>query len=71
MFMNIPIIKTIAKIGSKEVNIKTHLQERIHVKAKLWIVADDTKLHSMLVFKGQTDGRFEWRVLKNSLVKDK
>ena len=49
LFMNIPIIKTIAKIGSKEVNKKPHWQERNCVTAILWIVTDGTKLHPMLV----------------------
>ena len=35
LLMNIPNTKTIAKIGSKEVNIKTHGQKRIHVTAIL------------------------------------
>ena len=43
-FINIPNTKTIAKIDSKEVNIKTQGQERIHVKAILWIASDGTKL---------------------------
>ena len=44
LFMNILYTKMISKIGSKEVNIKTHGEERIHETAILWIVADDTKL---------------------------
>ena len=51
LLMNITNTKTIAKIGSKEVNIKTYGQELIQVTAILWIIADDTKLPSMLVFK--------------------
>ena len=35
LFMNMTNTKTIAKIGSKEVNIKTHSQERVHVTAIL------------------------------------
>ena len=35
LFMNITNTKTIAKIGSKEVDIKTHGQEKIHVTAIL------------------------------------
>ena len=44
LFMIIPNTKTITKIVSKEVKIKTHRQERIQVTAILWIVADGTKL---------------------------
>ena len=44
LFANIPNSKTITKIGSKEVNIKTQVKERINVKVVLWIVTDDTKL---------------------------
>ena len=71
LFMNITNTKTIAKIGSKEVDIKTHGQEKIHVTAILWIIADGTKLPPMLVFKGQPDGRVERRLNKNWFVKDK
>ena len=39
--------------------------------AILWIVADGTKLPTMLMFKGQPDGRVERKLHKNSLVKDK
>ena len=31
--MNMTSTKTIAKIGSKEVNVKNHGQERVHVTA--------------------------------------
>ena len=44
LLINIFNTKTIAKIGSKEVNIKTHGQERIYATVILWIVADGTKL---------------------------
>ena len=71
LFMNIPNTKTIAKIGFKEVNIKTHGQERIHVTAILWIVTNGTKLPPMLVFKDQQDDRVERRLHKNSLIKEK
>ena len=71
LLMNITNTKTIAKIGSKEFDIKTHRQEKIHVTAILWIIADGTKLPQMLVFKGQPDGRVERRLNKNWFVKDK
>ena len=44
LLMYISNTKTIAKIGSKEVNIKTNRQERIHVTEILWIVSDGIKL---------------------------
>ena len=44
LFMNIPNTKTIAKIGSKEVHIKPHGQERIHVIVIVWIAVDGNKL---------------------------
>ena len=53
LFMKITIIKTITKIGSKEVNIKIHGQERVHVTVILWIIADEIKPPLMLVFKGK------------------
>ena len=71
LLMNITNTKTIAKIGSKEFDIKTHRQEKFHVTAILWIIADGTKLPQMLVFKGQPDGRVERRLNKNWFVKDK
>ena len=57
LFMNIASTKTIARIGSKEVVIKTHGQEKQHVTAILCITADATKLPLMLVFKGRTAWR--------------
>ena len=59
LFMNIASTKTIARIGSKKVVIKTHGQEKVHVTAVLCIIADDTKLPPMLVLKGQPEGRIE------------
>ena len=44
LFKNIPNTKTIAKVCSKEVNIKTHWQEKTQITAILWIVSDGTKL---------------------------
>ena len=55
----------------KKVNIKTHGQERIHITAILWIVADDAKILPMLVYKGQPNGRVERGLHKNLLVNDK
>ena len=49
LFMNISNTKTIVKISSKEVNIKTHGKERIHLTAILWIVAGGTKLSNVSV----------------------
>ena len=42
--MNILNTKTIDKIGSKEVNIKTYGSEWIHVTERSWIVADGAEL---------------------------
>ena len=42
LFMNMTSTKTIAKKGSKEVNVKSHGKERVYVTAVLWIVADGT-----------------------------
>ena len=53
--MNISNTSTVAKIGLKEVNIKIHEQERIHIITIPWIVSDGTKLPPMLMFKGQPD----------------
>ena len=53
LFMNFTCTKTIAEIGSKEVNIQTHGQERVHVTSILWILSDGSELPPMLVFKGK------------------
>ena len=65
LFMNIASTKTIARIGSKEVVIKTHGQKSA-LTAILCIIADATKLPPMLVFKGQPEGRVEKKI-KNIL----
>ena len=44
LFVNIPNSKTIARIDSEEVNIKTYVQESTNVTIVLWIVTYDTKL---------------------------
>ena len=67
LFLNIASTKTIARIESKEVVIKTHGQEKLHVTAILCIIADATKL-PMLVFKWQPEGRVEKNIyIKNIL----
>ena len=65
LFMNIASTKTITRIGSKEVVIKTHRQQKVHVTAILCIIADAAKLSPMLVFKGQPEGRVEKKIKKN------
>ena len=63
--MNIPTKKIIAKIGSKEINIKTDSQEKVHDTVILWIIADVTKLSQILEFKGTQRNNWE---KKNSKV---
>ena len=65
LFMNIASTKTIAGIGSKEVVIKIHGQEKVYVTAILCIIVDSTKL-PMLVFKGQHEGKVEKKIKKKS-----
>ena len=65
LFMNIASTKIIARIGSKEVVIKTHGQQKVHVTAILCIIADATKLPPKLVFKGQSEGRVVKKINKN------
>ena len=69
LLMNIKSTKTIARIRSKEVVIKTHGQEKVHVTAILCIIADGTKLPPMLVFKGQPEGRVEKKIKTSSNTK--
>ena len=57
ILLNMERTKTIAKIGSKTINIKTHCQDKVRVTAILWIVADGTKLPPMMIFKGEPNGR--------------
>ena len=71
LFLNMVRTKTIAKIGSKTVNIKTHGQEKVRVTAVLWIIADGTKLPPVLVFKGKPDGRIAKELGKHPLVESK
>ena len=70
LFMNMTSIKTIAKIGSKEVNVKNHNQERVHVTAVIWIVANLIKLPRILVFKVKPFRRVE-KIQEHPLVKIK
>ena len=56
LFMNIASTKTIYRIGSKEVVIKTHGQKNA-CHCNIMYVAYGTKLPSMLAFKGQPEGR--------------
>ena len=65
LFMNFTCTKTIAEIGSKEVNIKTHGQERVYVPSILWILSDGSKLPPMLVFKGKPFVQVDKRLQKN------
>ena len=62
LFMNIASTKTIVRIGSKEVVIKNHGQEKVHITTILCIITDCTKLPPMLVFKGQPEGRVEMKI---------
>ena len=71
IFLNMTRTKTIDKIGSKTVNIKTHGQEKVRVTAILWIVADRTKLPPMLIFKGEPNGRIAKQLEKHPLVESK
>ena len=52
LFVNIPLKKTILKIGFEEVTIKIHGKVMVRVTVILWFFADGTKLPQMLVFKG-------------------
>ena len=63
--------KTIAKIGSKTVNIKIHSRDKVRVTAILWIVVDGTKLPPMLIFKGEPNGRIAKELEKHPLVESK
>ena len=65
------ITKTIAKIGFKKVNIKTHGQDKVRVTAVLWIVEVGTKLAPMLIFKGEPNGRIVKDIEKQLLVESK
>ena len=71
LFLNMARTRTIAKIGSKTVNIKTHGQEKVRVTVILWIVADGTKLPPVVVFKGNPNGRVAKELEKHPLVESK
>ena len=71
IFLNMARTKTIAKIGSKTVNIKTHGRDKVLVNEILWIGADGTKLPPMLIFKGESNVRNAKELVKHPLVKSK
>ena len=71
IYLNMTRTKTIAKIGSKTVNIKTHSQDKVRVTAILLIVADDTKLQPMLIFKGEHNGIIAIELEKHPLAESK
>ena len=66
IFLNMVKTKTIAKIGSKTVNIKIHGQDKVRVTTILWIVEDGIKLSTMLIFKGEPNGRIAIKTWKTS-----
>ena len=70
-FLNKERTKTIAKIGSKTVNMKTEGKDKARVTAILWIVADGTKLSPMLIFKDEPNRRIAKELERHPLVESK
>ena len=68
LFMSIASTKTIAKIGSKEVVAKTHGQEKVYVTSILCIIADSTKLPSILVIIDSLKEESKRKLKKHPLI---
>ena len=47
---------TIAKIGEKNVNIRTFGKDKMRISVVLTILADGSKLPPLLIFKGKSNG---------------
>ena len=71
IFLNMIRTRTITKIGSKTINIKSHGQDSVRVTAILWIVVDKTKLPPILIFKGELNGGIAKELEKHPLVENK
>ena len=60
-----------AKIGERSVNAKTFGSDRNRISLILCISANELKLPSLIIFKGQPNGRIESLLSKNDFVKNK
>ena len=61
---------TIAKIGEKNINIRTFGSERSRISVILCISAAGWKLPPLLIFRGKKGGNIEEELKKNPNVKD-
>ena len=57
---------TIAKIGEKNVNVRTFGKDKMRISVVLTILADGSKLPPLLIFKGKSHGSKEKKLQKNS-----
>ena len=53
VFLNMPLNKTIVKIWSRQVIIKTQNQEKCRISFLLTILADGSKLPPLVIFKAK------------------
>ena len=60
---------TIAKIGDRNINIRTYGSERSRISVILCISASGNKLPPLLIFKGKKGGYIEEELKKNPNVK--
>ena len=56
---------TIAKIGEKNVNVRTFGKNKMRISVVLTILADASKLPPLLIFKGKSNGPKEKKLQKN------
>ena len=61
----------VVKIRERSVNVKTFGSDRNRISLILCISANELKLPSLIIFKGQPNGRIESLLSKNDFVKNK
>ena len=69
--MNMPSNKTVHKIGSKTICIKTQRQEKARVSVILACCANGVKLKPFIIFKGAKNGCIYKKLKKEIYVKEK
>ena len=59
---------SIAKIGEREINVKTFGTERTRISLLLYIGNNGEKLHPMLIFKGKLNGNKQKKITITSFI---
>ena len=68
-WMEMKINKTVAKIGEKEISVKTFNMDQLRLLVVLCIIANGGKLPPIIVFKGKSNPTLEKRL--QNFVKQK